>query len=123
MGCVVIPVSTTTVRVLRRPSDGTLDPYDPQPSPSVVASGVRAHISTSRGSEERAGSDRSIVQFRMSCDPLPVGLLHTDQVVDEQSGEVYEVRWAVSRVGLGMDHIQAGMDQISGVVSSPRIGI
>ena len=119
----MIPTATTTVKILRRPADGTLDPYDPQPAAAEVATGVRAHISTGRGSEDRAGSDRSVVQFRMSCDPLAVGLLHTDQVVDEQSGEVYEVRWAVARVGLGMDHIQAGMDQISGVVSSPRMGV
>lgn len=118
-----IPVATTTIKVERTPVDGTLDPYDPQPEPDVIASGVRAHISTARGSEDRAGSDRSIVNFRLSCDQFDAGLLHTDTVTDEQSGEVYEVRWAVARNVTGLAHFQAGMDQISGVVSTPRMGV
>lgn len=116
----MIPVATTTVTVKRVPSDPDRDPYDPQPDPVVVVSGVRAHITTARGSEDRGGSDRSHVHFRMSCDQYAGGLLHTDTVEDEQSGEVYEVKWAVARTALGLDHIQAGMDQISGVVSTVR---
>jgi hypothetical protein len=58
----------------------------------------------------------------MSCDQFDAGLLHTDQIVDDRSGEVYEVKWAVSRDALGMPHFQAGLDQISGVVSRPRVG-
>lgn len=117
-----IPVATTTIRVERVPSDGDRDPYDAAPAAATVASGVRAHISTGRGSEDRAGSDRSIVQFRLSCDLFTGGLLHTDTVTDERSGEVYEVRWSVSRDVAGLAHFQAGMDQISGVVSSPQMG-
>ena len=115
-----IPVETTTIRVERVPDDPDRDPYDPAPAPQTVASGVRAHISTGRGDEDRAGGSRSHVHFRLSCDPYDGSLLHTDTIVDEQSGETYEVRWAVARFGLGdLDHYQAGLDQISGVVSHP----
>jgi hypothetical protein len=118
----LIPLATTTVTVRRVDSDPDRDPYDTQPAATVVASGVRATISTGRGQEDRAGSDRTIVQFRMSCDPFDGGLLHTDTVEDERSGEVYEVKWAVARDALEMPHFQAGMDQISGVVSRPLVG-
>jgi hypothetical protein len=119
----VIPLATTTIRVERVAPDGTRDPYDTQPAATTIAQGIRAHISTSRGDEDRGGTDRSIVHFRLACDQFAAGLLHTDRVVDEQSGEVYEIRWAVARTALGLDHFHAGMDQISGVVSTPRVGM
>ena len=113
-----IPVHTTTISVLRVPADPERDPLDPQPPAAVIASGVRAHISTSRGSEAVAsGGSQEVVYFRMSCDPTD--LVHTDQVQDEQTGELYEVTWARFRVGMGLDHTQAGMKQVSGVVSAP----
>jgi hypothetical protein len=118
----LIPVATTTVRVERRQADPDVDPYENDAPWVTVASGVRAHISTGRGQEDRGGSDRSIVHFRMACDQFDGGILHTDRVVDEQSGEVYEVRWAVARSALGLDHFHAGLDQISGVVTKPLVG-
>jgi len=116
----VITVATTTISVLRVPADPERDPLDPQPPAEVIASGIRAHISTARGSEEVAsGGSQEVVYFRMSCDPTD--LQHTDQVRDEQTDEVYDVLWARERRGLGLDHVQAGMKQVAGVVSEPRV--
>lgn len=115
----MITVVTTTISVLRYPIDPTADPTDPRLEPSVIASGVRAHISTSRGSEEvGSGATQEIVTFRLSCDPTD--LTNDDVVRDEQSGEEYEVLWARHREGLGLSHTQAAMRQVSGVVSHPR---
>lgn len=116
----MIPVATTTIEVLRLPADPTRDPEDPQPAPVSVASGVRAHISTSRGREVVQGqSTQEIVEFRLSCDTADIQ--QDDQVRDEATGEVYHVMWARSRSGLGLEHTQAGLKQVSGNVAAPRM--
>lgn len=114
-----IPLATTTITVERVVPDPDRDPMDPQPEPTVIATGVRAHISTSTGSEAvGSGAEQSVTNFRMSCDPFDGGLHHEATVTDDLSGEVYEVVWSVSRVGLDLDHFQAGLTQVSGLVSS-----
>lgn len=113
----MIPVQTTTIRVLRRPADVTAGPFEARPEPVVIASGVRAQVSTGRGMET-AGT-QEVVHFRMTCDP--VDLHHLDQVEDEVTGEVYEVQWARQRPGFGLDHTQAALKQVSGAVSTPRV--
>ena len=112
-----IPFSTTTITVLRVSADPDRDPYDPEPEPSTVASGVRAHISTQAGEETVAGGSQQVTNHRLSCDPFTGGLHHKDRIEDDTSGEVYDVVWSVSRYGVGMDHFQARLNQVSGVVS------
>lgn len=111
-----IPIATTTIAVRRVAADPDRDPYDPQPDPSTVASGIRAHLSLAGGSETEAGGSQQIVNWRLSCDPFDEGLHHKDQVVNEQSGSVYEVVFSETREGMGMDHFQAGLTQVSGVI-------
>jgi hypothetical protein len=115
----MIPVSTTTIRVLR-PSTPRV-PYGAAPPLAVVASGVRAHISTQQGIEDSTGA-REVVWFRLSCDP--VDIRHGDTVEDERTGARYDVLWARVRTGGSvlstLDHVQAGMIQTSGVRSVPR---
>jgi hypothetical protein len=108
-----VPLHTTTISVLRLPTDPARDPYDPQPDPEVVAAGIRAHISSPSGRERVAGGSQEVVEFRLSCDPVEIR--HTDRVQDEQTGAVYEVTWARERRGLRLDHTQAGLKQVSGV--------
>lgn len=113
-----IPIHTTTITVLR--PNAADEPYETPAGASVaVATGVRAHISTSRGDEATAGGDQEVVFFRMSCDPIPadVGLDHFDQIQDEATGELYEVVWARYRRGLGLEHHEAGLRQVAGVTS------
>ena len=108
-----ILLATTQISVLRVAADSARDPYDAQPAPAVLASGVRAHISTPNGREQTAGGSQEVVEFRLSCDP--VDLRHTDQVQDKQTDALYEVTWARLRQGLGLDHVEAGLKQVSGV--------
>ena len=108
-----VPLHTTTIAVLRVPADPARDPYDAKPAADVVASSIRAHISTPRGREQTAGGSQEVVEFRLSCDP--VDLRHTDQVQDEQTNALYEVTWARVRQGLGLDHIEAGLKQVAGI--------
>lgn len=108
-----VPLHTTTISVLRLSTDPARDPYDSQPEPEVVATGIRAHISSPSGRERVAGGSQEVVEFRLSCDPVEIR--HTDRVQDEQTGAVYEVTWARERQGLRLDHTQAGLKQVSGV--------
>ena len=105
-----IPLATTTIAVIAGATTGDL--YETVPGSTTTATGVRAHISTSSGDEEVRGGSQELVTFRLACDP--VELTHTDRVQDEQTGEVYEVVWARSRSGLGLDHVQAGLRQVKG---------
>lgn len=111
-----IPLSTTTITVLRLPAIETpgpgeewLDPYDAQPARTEVATGVRAHFSSPTGREIVQGGEQERVDFVLLCDTLTVGLNHLDEVEDETTGELYEVVWARRRIGLGLDHIEAGV--------------
>ena len=112
----MIPLPTTTILV-KRPSVED-DPTDESTFTTVV-SGVRAHISTSRGRENMSGGGtQELVYWRLSCDPCD--LTRFDMVVDEKTGEEYNVEWARLRQGIGgLDHIEAGLNQITGVVSQP----
>lgn len=109
-----VPFHTTTITVLRVAADPARDPYDAPPEPTVVASGVRGHLSSPSGRERTAGGSQEVVEFRLACDP--VDLRHTDQVRDETTGLVYAVVWTRERQALGLDHTQAGLKQVTGVV-------
>lgn len=110
-----IPLATTTITVLRVAADATRDPYAPQPAATAVASGIRAHLSLGLGSETTAGGSQEVVTWRLACDPFDAGLHHLDEVRNEKSGTVYEVVFSETREGMGMDHFQAGLRQVSGV--------
>lgn len=116
----MLPISTTTIAVLRpNPAD---EPYETPGAPSTVASGIRAHISTSRGDETTTGGDQEVVYFRLDCDPFAGTIDHGDQIVDLGTDEVYEVLWSRLRRGLGLDHHEAGLKQVAGVRSAPVAG-
>lgn len=119
----MIPLSTTTVSVLRTPADDPevgeddRDPYDAQPAPEVVASGVKAHIGQASGTERVAGGTQAILGLRVWCEPFDEGLRATDQVLDESTGITYEVDGQPHHArGLGLDHIVAPLKLIEGVV-------
>lgn len=118
----MIPLHTTYITVKRRPADPGHDPYEPyEPGPAgdevVVASNVRAQISSPSGREVVAGGSQEIVQFSMSCDP--VDLKNTDTVLDQTTNEVYQVVWARKRTSVdgSLDHTRASLKQVTGLVS------
>lgn len=106
-----IPLATTTISVHRYNLDD-VDPYDPPPTPTTVAVGVRAVISSPSGTEQVAGGQQEIVTFRLDCDP--VDLQHRDQIVDDTTGDVFDVVWARDRTGLGLDYTQADLRRVAG---------
>jgi hypothetical protein len=114
-----IPLATTTIRVLRIAADAHRDPTDAAPVATVIASNIRAQISSPFGRERNMGGTQEVVEFSLSCDP--VDLDNLDQVEDQTTGERYEVVWARQRVGFNLDHTRAGLKQVAGVSSSRRL--
>lgn len=116
-----IPLSTTTITILRPTVvDGDKDGYpDEEPTWGTVSSGTRAVVSSGRktsvsggGTTIREGSEQFIGTFRMAADPCD--LRHTDRVLDEKTQTVYRVDWVAQALGLGLDHVSAGLEFVEG---------
>jgi len=107
---VSIPLATTTVTVRRSDQDGTIDDLDGLTF-TDYRTGVRAVIAYPGGAEIVGDGTSSVVGVRLVCDP--VDLTHTDRVVDETTGLEYEVQWLAQRVGLGLDHVTAGLQLVT----------
>lgn len=103
-----LPLAVTTITV-RRPPAG--DPYEPATAP-VIATGVRAVIGSPSGSERRIGGQLSEITDVLNCDVTDLD--HRDLVDDEVTGESYSVEWVRKRIGLGLDHVKAGLRQTKG---------
>jgi hypothetical protein len=118
----MLPLATTTISVLRQPgqTEGEWrDPTDAPLDPVTVASGIRAHISVSSGVEDvAAGASQERILFRLHCDPFDAGIHHEDTVVDDTTGETFEVVWSHAIYALDLDHIEAGIRQVTGVVGA-----
>lgn len=110
----MIGFATTTITVLRVADDPDRDPYDTQPAPAEVHTGVRAHIGAPTGGERVAGGEQSRIDLRLTCDP--VDLRHTDQVRDDTTGETFQVVWVKQRTGFKLDHVTAFLQYIEGAV-------
>ena len=117
----MIPIPTTTITIKRflpdPHDDSPRDPEDPRPPASVIASGIRAHISTSSGRENTDGGSQEVVEFRFDCDPTDV--TSQDQMVDERTNEVYEVVWTRQRLefaAVGLGYVQGGLKKVTGQV-------
>jgi hypothetical protein len=115
-----IPFSTTTITI-RRPSseppegEDYVDPLDAPGTPTVVASAVRAHISSPSGTENQTGGTQTVDQYRLDCDIFAGELRHTDEIVDDTTGLSFRVLWAMPRIGMGLDHIEAGLLRVEGL--------
>ena len=111
----MIPLATTSIAVLRVPDDGGLrDGYDPRPAPTTVASGIRAHLSTPDGGEDRPGGSRQALTAALLCDPTDVR--HTDLVLDETTGQTWTVTTVRQSSPLGgLGHVAATLEQTTGV--------
>lgn len=111
----MIPYATTTVAVYK-PSTAqeTGEPtYSGRNAQAVeVASGVRAVIGRATGSES---GNRSSTTFSLACDLFGKELSHLDGIKDETTGARYEISWAFKRVGLGLDHWTAELNQVEGL--------
>lgn len=108
-----LTVASTTITVMRLPDDPDRDPYDEPPAAEEAYTSVRAHIGSPTGREQAVGGQQSVTDLRLVCDPID--LRHTDQVVDDTTGETFDVVWVKQRTGLGMDHTSAFLKHVEGL--------
>lgn len=101
------PLATTTVTVLE---PGAHEPAEPATWTTLVE-GVAGHLSSPIGLE--ALGVQEIVDYRLDCEP--VALDSTHRVTDDTTGETFEVVWARTRRGLGLDHTVAALRHVAGV--------
>ncbi|MGK2948990.1 MAG: hypothetical protein ACSLFP_10475 [Acidimicrobiales bacterium] len=108
----MLPLATTTITI-ERPS--STDPYE-TPTTTDVACGVAAHIGSPSGNEVDQGGQQERVDAVLLA-KAGIGLLHTDLVVDDGTGDRYRVVWVRQRQGLGLDHTRAGLRVYSGAAN------
>ena len=107
----MIAVATTTVTVR------TITEAEPGEGRTVAstARNVRAHFSAVSGGESTTpGGGSSTLSGTALLDPCTVA--HTDQLVDENTGEVWEVQTARLHRGVGLDHMRCAVKLVTGVV-------
>lgn len=107
-----VPLATTTITISRIPPDATRDGYDTPPSPTTVASGVRAHLSGPGKSTDPTGGLRVATIWRLDADPCD--LRAGDTVVDDSTGSTFTAMNADTRYGLGLDHTVASLERVDG---------
>jgi hypothetical protein len=101
----MIPLATTLVQI-DRPAAG-VDPYATQVL-TVVGQNVPGHISAPSGSDRHVGGDQENVDAVLYVDCC-TDIAYTDQVLDLQTGDRYDVTWVRRRIGVGLDHLKAGL--------------
>lgn len=106
-----LPVATTTITVKRLPSDDTRDGYDDPPARATVAAGLRAHIGSPSAREQVTTGNRTVATCALTSDPFDFE--PTDQVIDETTGEQFELVWARTRPGL-LAHTEGRLVQTAG---------
>lgn len=107
----MLPITTTTVNI-ERPSTLTGDPTD-EPDVTVIATVVDATIGAPSGAERVAGGQQTVVTDVLHVPP-GTDIEHFDIVTDNVTGDRFAVEWVRRRVGLGLDHVKAGLRQTSG---------
>jgi len=107
---VSVPLATTTVTFSQPASGG--DPYE-DAAVSIVASGVAAHFSAPTGNERTVGGQKQVVDMVLLCDPVD-GVNHYCLATDDNTGDVWDVKWTQRRSGLGLDHLAAGVIAVKG---------
>lgn len=101
-----IPTSTTTVAVL---TPAQAEPYEAA-AWATTSTGTRAVIGAPSGREGMATGSAEVVDAVMVADPVAVA--HGQRVLDEGTGETWEVAWVRARTGLGLDHTRAGLRRV-----------
>lgn len=101
----MLPVATTTVTLKDRTV--TDDPWDEAATESTAARSVPAHLSSPSGREIQRTGSQQVLDKVLTCEV--VDLTHVQQVIDDSTGQPYEVVWVDQRKGLGLDHTVAGL--------------
>jgi hypothetical protein len=105
-------LTTTTVTIEER---SVSEPYE-APSWTASSSGVPAHIGEPSGAERIiGGSQENIDAVLLAEAGTPVW--YTSRILDEVTGERFEIVWVQDRQGLGLDHVKAGLRRTTGLAS------
>lgn len=107
----MIPISTTTIAVLRIPAAASYDePYSGagQPTRIPVITGVRAVIDRVTGTSNIEGGQQNVTLYQLTCDPCD--LIYLDLILDELSGRTFRIRWLMHYP----QHVEAGIRDIDG---------
>ena len=112
----MIPISTTTIKIERAADRSNIDPedYDELTDFETVETGVRAVIDTTTGGEGGPSGSVESVTFTLLADPCDLN--HLDRVVDEVTGDRYEVVWSVTSPGVAgmLGSTKAGLNTSRG---------
>jgi streptogramin lyase len=108
-----LPVATRTVTIFRATGLDALDDFDAEPTYTPVARDVRAVIGNPGGSSRTERAEASTNQAALTMDPIPAGLSALDLIVDD-TGTVWTVAWIQEVLGLGLDHLSAGLVRYEG---------
>lgn len=109
----MIPLSTTTISVLRLPAASKYDePYSSaEPAGRTpLASGIPAVIDHPAGSAQIAGGVQAIEDYQLVCDHTEIGYL--DLIADDTTGKTYRLTWLMTYP----DHVEAGLRAVEGEV-------
>lgn len=106
----MLPLAVTTVDLYRP----TLGDADEPAARSAYRQGLRAVLHSQGGGESVGHGQSEQVQGQLDLD-LDPGLKHWDQVYDRSTQQWWEVTWVRVRVGLGLDHVEAGLRAVQGV--------
>lgn len=102
----MVLIATTTVSVYHV----TRDEPDEPPVRTPAYQSVEANISNAAG---QATPSRVQIDRLLHVD-LTVNVVHGDVVLDEQTGEEWQVLWAETNQGMGLDVRLAGMVRVEG---------
>lgn len=112
----MIPLSTTTISVLRiKAEDEYDDPYDGsgEPERDVMVTGVRAVIDQPGGNLQLEGGQQNVIDYGLKCDPLDFGLKLSDWIKDDLTSRTFRIVWFIYYPN---DHIEALMRDTEGEV-------
>lgn len=116
-----ITLATTTVTVQREASSvATTDAWDAADEeaapPEVIASGLPAHLGDIAGASAGGPANEMTVKRKLLADPADIR--KDDVVIDESTGEQWNVAWATNRGGLpGLEHVVGEVSRVEGQAS------
>jgi hypothetical protein len=113
----MMPLATTTYTI-KRATNLTGDSAEAL-NFEVVYTGVEGSTVYLSGSESLIGGDRERVDGRILLDP-GFDVHHADQVVDELTGDAWDVSFVRHRTGLDLDHQVLGVYAITGTARGSR---
>ena len=107
----MIPLATTTITVSRVEATD-VDPYDAaQPSPTTIASGVRAVVGTPSASVALSSGDKVVYAASLRCDPVDV---QPGDTVTDSTGTAWTVLWAREVNAVGLDFMEGQLRLVQG---------